>query len=641
MRPLPSLLVLTLAFSGQLAAQNADLPTTFGTIPSQSIVQPVRTPAIDLRNYFRVTGITGQVVQFSTGGVGNFNVEMNSTLAPATVANFLAYVNANRFTNTLVHRSNPSLAIIQGGGYSPNTGTFFTDYFPVQKNAPLIMETGNTLPHARGTLAMARTSELNSATSEWFINTANNTAVFDPASVQGVQSYAVFGRVTGTGMSVVDTIATLPVLGGNITVTNCSTGSPLITVDGSNLPANFGPGWAMLGTFVETVIGGNFVNLAAPPNRNIPDINVPSPQTIHYGMFGSPFGELPVFNQRTSYGNGSLSLTELIKMTSITAVPVFPTTLGAPSVITFSAVSSNPGLVAATVRGSNLYVAAARNLTGSATVTVTATDTNGNAVSQTPFNVTVTRNVVDFNSDARADIVFQSTAGQIFTWRLNNTGAITSTAYITTAALGDWKVASIADMNGDGIADLLLQNGIGQVGVWYLNASGVLSSSAVISGSALGDWKIMATADINGDGKTDLLFQNNIGQIAVWYMNGSGGVVTSAYLSAAGLGDWRLRCGVDINSDGVADLIFQNTSGQVAGWLMDPTGGIILSGLVYTGALGDWKVASAADINGDGIPDLLFQNNIGQIAVWYMNGGSALSTTGYLSTSGLGDWRLH
>jgi hypothetical protein len=247
----------------------------------------------------------------------------------------------------------------------------------------------------------------------------------------------------------------------------------------------------------------------------------------------------------------------------------------------------------------------------------------------------------DFNADGKGDLLFQNNSGWIAAWHMNGNGGVTTSTYLSTAALGDWKVASIADMNGDGIADLLLQNGVGQVGVWYLNASGTRTSSAVISGSALGDWRLVTAADLNSDGKADIVFQNTYGQIAVWYMNGSGGITTSSFVTTSALGDWKVKCATDINGDGITDLVFQNNAGQVSTWHLNASGAIVSSNFLYTGGLGDWKVAGAADVNGDGIPDLLFQNNAGQVVVWYMTGRSAYNNASYLTTSSLGDWRLH
>ena len=543
MRLLPSLLVF--AFAGRLLAQgNLDPITTTGTIPSQSVSTSVGTPAIDLRTYFAVPTITGQVVQFTVPNAGVFNVKLDS-VAPATVLNFLAYVSANRYANTLVHRSNPGFHILQGGGYSPNTvGTTFSGYDTVVKNAALAMEAGDTLTHERGTIAMARPPSLNGATSEWFINTMDNTGLWSPASALNGNSYAVFGRVAGTGMSVVDAIAALPLLGGNVTVTSSSTSSTSVTIQHATVPANFGTGWGMLGGLVNTVstVGAlDFVTLTGNANRSINTDTV-----VPYTLFSAPFDELPLFTNLASppgsAGPGTLvPLTSLVKATTINVVPVFPATPGATSVVSFSALSSDPNVVKATISGSSLILTAVKNQTGSATVTVTATDTNGNAVQQTPFNVSVTRKVVDFNSDGIADFVFQNNYGQISTWYLNASGVQTGSAYLSTGALGAWKVAALADMNGDGNPEIVMQYSTGQIVVWYLNASGAITGSAYLYGYALGDWQIARATDVNGDGIADLLFQNTDGQIVVWYMNASGAVTSSGYLYTGGLSDWRLH----------------------------------------------------------------------------------------------------
>ena len=253
------------------------------------------------------------------------------------------------------------------------------------------------------------------------------------------------------------------------------------------------------------------------------------------------------------------------------------------------------------------------------------------------FKVTVAR---DFNNDGNTDLVFQNNAGQVATWHMNGSGSATSSAYLSSRGLGDWKVVGVADMNGDGNADLLFQNNPGQVAVWYMNGSGSYSSSAYISTAALGDWKIVGVADMNGDGNADLLFQNNAGQIAVWYMNGSGRYSSNAYISTTPLGDWKIVGVADMNGDGNADLLFQNNPGQIAVWYMNGSGSASSSTSLYSGGLGDWRVKCAADLNGDGKTDLLFQNNAGQIAVWYMNGSGSASSSTFLYSGSLGDWRL-
>ena len=181
----------------------SDLPTVKVALPDISTKNPVIAP-IDLRNFFEVADIHGQVVQFRTTS-GVLNIEMLPGAAPLSVANFLTYVNGGRYVTSFVHRSDHGLGVIQGGGYTV-TASNPLNIGQVTADPPIALE--YNLPNVRGTIAMARTSALNSATSEWFINTADNTNTLGAANGGG---YAVFGRVTGTGMTVVDAIFGLQV----------------------------------------------------------------------------------------------------------------------------------------------------------------------------------------------------------------------------------------------------------------------------------------------------------------------------------------------------------------------------------------------------------------------------------------------
>ncbi len=692
MRLLPSLLLLVLTLSTRLSAQNSDLPTRFGTIPDQSIVQSVRNPAIDLRNYFQVNGINGQVVQFNTPGVGLFNVEMNTVAAQNTVANFLAYVNAGRFTNSFTHRSDPATGIIQGGSFLRSVDAN-GHVIGVTTSAPINLETSDSLANTAGTIAMARTSQPNSATSGWFINVTDNSAGLPPASAGG---YAAFGRVTGTGMTVVNAIAALPVLGGTVTVTGSSTANAAVFVDSATLPSNFGPGWVLLGGTVQNVVG-NLVTLDVNADRTI-TTNTFVPYT-YFSATAVPASnnnaltQLPVFTNLASAG-ASLLLSNLVTQSSITVVPVFPTTPTGPSVVTFTAVSSNPSLVSATISGSSLSVAAAANQNGSAAITVNATDTNGNTVTQTPFNVTVTKKVLgilDLNGDGFSDLIFQNKAGQISRWFLDGTGNQVNfstgsglkpgSGYFYTGPVGDFRVVAIGDVNGDGIPDLIFQNGAGQVSKWILDGTGnpvnfstgvgLKPGSGYLYTGPVGDFRVVAMGDVNGDGIPDLVFQNGAGQVSVWILDGTGNPVNfstgvglkpgSGYLYTGPVGDFRVMAIGDVNGDGIPDLVFQNGAGQVSMWILDGTGnpvnfstGVGLkpgSGYLYTGPVGDFRVVRIGDMNGDGIPDLVFQNGAGQLAVWFLDGsgnqvnfstGVGLKPgSGYLYSGAVGDFRAH
>ncbi|MDE2183519.1 MAG: peptidylprolyl isomerase [Alphaproteobacteria bacterium] len=138
--------------------------------------------------------------------MGTITVALAADKAPKTVANFVRYAREGHFDGTVVYRVVPGF-VIQMGGYDGH-GNYRTPH------APIPLETGNGLSNQRGTLAMARDTP-DSATSEFFINLADNSYGLDPkpGDAPGTTGYAVFGQVTA-GMDVVDAIAAVPVGGG-------------------------------------------------------------------------------------------------------------------------------------------------------------------------------------------------------------------------------------------------------------------------------------------------------------------------------------------------------------------------------------------------------------------------------------------
>ncbi|MCU0764521.1 MAG: peptidylprolyl isomerase [Burkholderiaceae bacterium] len=146
--------------------------------------------------------IPAPVVQLSLGQ-GTIELELDPERAPVTVQNFLNYVNGSFYNNTIFHRVIADF-VIQGGGFAPGSPN------PVPKTPtqpPIVLESNNGLLNLRGTLAMARLSDPNSASSQFFINVVDNPFL-DYRSEQE-PGYAVFGRVTA-GMDVVDAISIVP-----------------------------------------------------------------------------------------------------------------------------------------------------------------------------------------------------------------------------------------------------------------------------------------------------------------------------------------------------------------------------------------------------------------------------------------------
>ena len=162
--------------------EKKDQPTAPAGKPSEAKAAPAKVSKVKL-----------------TTSKGDIVIELNAEKAPITVANFLSYVGKKHYDGTVFHRVMPGF-MIQGGGFSISGGSL------VQKatDKPIKNEGQNGLKNVRGTIAMARTSILDSATSQFFINVAENSMLDYPNN----GGYAVFGKVV-EGMDVVDKITAM------------------------------------------------------------------------------------------------------------------------------------------------------------------------------------------------------------------------------------------------------------------------------------------------------------------------------------------------------------------------------------------------------------------------------------------------
>jgi peptidyl-prolyl cis-trans isomerase A (cyclophilin A) len=134
------------------------------------------------------------MIRFETT-LGDFTVELFEKEAPVTVANFLKYIDDGFFDGTVFHRIVPGF-VIQGGGFTE-------DMTQKRTHPPIKNEADNGVKNERGSLSMARTNDINSATSQFFVNLKDNDFLDHK---RGNFGYAVFGRVT-EGMDVIDKIA--------------------------------------------------------------------------------------------------------------------------------------------------------------------------------------------------------------------------------------------------------------------------------------------------------------------------------------------------------------------------------------------------------------------------------------------------
>ncbi|MDO4644030.1 MAG: peptidylprolyl isomerase [Cardiobacteriaceae bacterium] len=153
--------------------------------------------------FFSLALLVGSAIASPTAvihtSMGDVTVELDEDKAPATVANFRRYAEDGFYNGTIFHRVIPGF-MIQGGGHT-------ADLKEKPAREPIANEAHNGLKNLRGTIAMARTSNPHSATSQFFINLVDNDSL-NPGGVDPY-GYAVFGKVT-TGLDVVDAIAKVP-----------------------------------------------------------------------------------------------------------------------------------------------------------------------------------------------------------------------------------------------------------------------------------------------------------------------------------------------------------------------------------------------------------------------------------------------
>jgi cyclophilin family peptidyl-prolyl cis-trans isomerase len=356
-------------------------PVASQPLPAQTIAAGAGVSTIDLRNYFALPNVVGQIAQIDTVR-GKFNVELLATDAPKTVANFLNYVNKGAYTRTFFHRSVPGF-VIQAGGFALLEGS--SNITPIASDAPVVNEF--KVPNTRGTLAMAKLgSGPNTATNQWFVNLADNRGNLDNQN----GGFTVFARVIGTGMTVPDNIAALPIFNAS--------------------------------------------------------------QALSDGAFN----ELPLISN-------TLNADTLVLVRSIKVIPVYPAAPGDTAVLAFSVASSEPAIVGATISGSLLVLSPGSG--GRATLTVRATDVNGNAAESVfvvtngaaPPRPTFITQPVAQTVAVGSTVVFNSVAlgTPTFEWRRNGAivaGASSATLVISGASAAQEGTYTVTATNASGAA---------------------------------------------------------------------------------------------------------------------------------------------------------------------------------------------
>ena len=297
---------------------------------------------------------SGPTVRLVYPGLGTIDVLLLEKQAPLSVANFLKYVNQGTYNNTVMHRSEPGF-VVQGGGYTP-TGADITG--PGTPTVPNEFRPGTNL---RGTIAYAKLGAdspgggPDSATSEWFFNLADNTSTLDPQN----GGFTSFGRVVGTGMTVVDAIAALQ---------RVNAGGGADGVGGIN----------------------NAFNRLPVTRITNPTLTPVNPTT------DQPSDQVPATDQ-------------MVILSTATVVQQANT-------INYSATSSNTQLVTPAISSGGLVLNYGAGRTGTATITVTATESGTGSVITDSFTVTVAALEVNLGTGVNAQSVqFRDNEGTLAT----------------------------------------------------------------------------------------------------------------------------------------------------------------------------------------------------------------------------------
>jgi hypothetical protein len=265
----------------------------------------------------------------------------------------------------------------------------------------------------------------------------------------------------------------------------------------------------------------------------------------------------------------------------------------------------------------------------------------------------------DFNADGHADLVFESTSGQLYVWYMNGT-TYAGAAPMSPAQIDpNLQVVGTSDFTGDGQADLLLQHQqTGAVTLYRMNglAKDGEQSLPIAPNTP---WHVVATADLNEDGNADIVWENfATGQVYVWFMAPSNDNMGYGGPNGAFLGDYvhapnqsivtlgattaRVAGAADIDGDGHPDLVWQDdTTGALSVWYMN---GVVRTsvGPLGTGAVNPvWRIRTVGDYNGDHQPDLIWQQvNTSELYAWFLNGAS-LSSSAYLSPQAVNPiWKI-
>ncbi len=506
--------------------------------------------------------------------LGTFEIELFPDSAPITVANFLRYVDDGDFEDSFFHRSVPGF-VIQGGGFT------FTSDVPVAiaQNPSITNEFGRS--NVRGTIAMAKQAgDPNSATSQWFINLADNSAALDPQN----GGFTVFGQVLGGGMAVVDALAAVPVFsaGGSFTelpLRDYTVGNPITA---------------------ENLLFTRFTGASRPAPPLLLRRST-SRKWFSYHL-SSDDGEVTVDEK------GGVKLTRSADFETVSRSDFNGD--GQPDVLlratTTTSASRTTSWTLATLVGKKITSEGEVELVTDDDWVLIATE--------------------DFDADGKADALFRNGSDGTWMLQLLDGQTVRASRVLTdlTDDLADTFVGT-GDFDDDGIYDVLLRRKNGTWLVYLIKGVGTPQTGRPkLLRSARAS--VAAIADFDGNGTDDVLMRDDKGRWTFFALNGTKVTMKGAVPMSRDL-DSALVAFADFNGDRKADVLLRNVDGT---WHMYTLDGrkVLGEGPVEMTDDVAYSVITTDDYDGDGNADVLLRHVEGDWLLYALDGSvpTVLST---------------
>jgi peptidyl-prolyl cis-trans isomerase A (cyclophilin A) len=382
-------------------------PVVSNAIANQSLSSSTTSQTIDLAGHFTDPAFTDSQVTFNVSGNGvsnqNINVNLTDAATPQAVANFLDYANAGVYdSNFFFRNTSPAgdgLGALQAGGAVITNGTGPSVNPTLFPTVPDEISALNL----KGTLAAANTGAANSGSSQFYFNTANNPSLDHPPG-SGHQGFTVFGKLADdASQTVLNTLASTPVQDlsfHNDVIAAANAATPGATESGNTVTITTTEAHGLKVGDSVTISGvanssydGTFTVASVPSttsftytdstNANLPDSgggNATSGPAFAQNHPNFLLNEVPLTGGTVTDFPTNAADYLVINSVTVTKQTDF---------LTYSVTNSNPGLVTATLTNEQLKITKVGASTGSATITVTATDRFGATAMQT-FTVNVT-----------------------------------------------------------------------------------------------------------------------------------------------------------------------------------------------------------------------------------------------------------